>query len=284
MPCAQNALEHATIGKADDGTVDTETSEDIAVLTQKATVIQAHARGLIDRNRLNNREKYAMFQTRARAGHTFMEDGNANFNLEYNIRAVRELLKTNKETWSRCFASCTGDISDTEKKFMRIGFVSVETRTVNNTVTFSSKAELSEKSFDIGTLKVLPGKLGGIFEVKHDEHGFVDYEAFLEKALLLHEDVLRPFLVKLRDHMISVLQSLTAIESWLKEPSSDLTFIRNTFDLDESLTIPEEEEIGKTRVLKECKISDDIQVAGTFNVKQGRDQTMMRKLLTFILS
>jgi hypothetical protein len=263
--------------KDDEATVGTETSEDPVDFAQKATDIQACARGLIVRNRLNNREQLAMMQTRARAGQTINTDNQSDFDIEHNIRSVRELLKSNKEIWGRCQEGLVGENQESVRAFMRIGFETVQAATENSKVTFSSKAEQSEKSFDMHALEVLPGKLDGIFEVKYDEFGFVIYEAFLEKTLLLHEDVLGPFLDKLKNHLGGVKEILTEIDTWLIEPSIYIFFLQTIFDHGGNCKITNE-----PTILKECELSDDFQVKGVFKIKDSRDQKMLKKLLEFI--
>jgi hypothetical protein len=75
-------------------------------------------------------------------------------------------------------------------------------------------------------LEVLPGKLEGIFEVQRDEFGFMNFEGFLEKSLLLHERVLQPFLLKLKGHLEGVNTILKEIDAWLEEPMTDLAFLK----------------------------------------------------------
>lgn len=288
----------------DDATVATQersnvNKRDVYVLSQKATQIQAVARGIIIRNRMKNREQYTMSQTRAKAGHTIMKEGSLpsfelvvpKFDIEQNLRSVRELLKSNKISWERCQVSLYGKKADNKhmRSFKRVGFVTIvaSTSTKDNKMTFTSVAEESKKSFDMATLEILPGKLGGIFEVKYTKFGFIDYESFLEKALLLHEDVLGPFLAKLDDHLTIVQDILDEVDSWLSEPANDSTFIRNTFNLGDysKLMMPktkEEIRLQNTIVLKEYEILDDFQVTGSFNIKFNRDRTMLMKLLEFI--
>lgn len=263
--------------KEDEGTVGTEASEDPVLLEQKATEIQACARGMLVRSRQRNREQLAMIQTRARAGQTINTENQAEFDIESNLRSVRELLKSNNEVWGRCKEGLIGDKKNTVRTFMRIGFVTVHAATESSKVTFSSTAEQSERAYDMNALEMLPGKLDGIFEVKYDEFGFVNYQAFLEKTLLLHEDVLGPFLVKLKAHLVGVREILTEIDTWLVEPSIEWSFLESTFNLDEELKVSNE-----PIIFQECELSDDLQVKGAFKVKDTRDQKMLKKMLEFV--
>jgi len=267
-----------TVIEDEEATVGTETSEDPIVQNKKATEIQAVARGMIVRYRVKNSGKIDVMEMRERAGQTIMnEESDSVGRIEENMRGVRELLKANKATWKRCQESLIEGKNGSTRSFMRIGFVTVHTATENSKVGFTSKAEQAEKSYDMYQLEVLPGKLGGIFEVHHDEFGFVDYEAFLEKSLLLHERVLGPFLHQLKGHLEGVNGLLTEMDAWLTVPKTDLTFLRYTFGLDDTLEIAQE-----TATLKEYELQDDFQVTGSFNIQNGRDKKMLEKLLTFI--
>lgn len=262
--------------KDDEATVGTETSEEDPILQNKmATEIQAVTRGMIARK---NTEKMAMMETRERIGQIIMdEEADSIDRLGENMRSVRELLKANKSTWKRCQKRLIEGTNGSTRSFVRIGFVTVHSATENNKIVFTTRAERSEKAFDMHQLEILPGKLGGIFAVQHDEFGFVDYEAFLEKALLLHERVLGPFLHQLKEHLENVNGLLEEIDAWLTEPKTDLNFLRNTFGLGETLEIAQE-----TTTLKKFDLQDDFQLKGSFNIQSGREKRMLERLLAFI--
>ncbi|KAL3929098.1 MAG: hypothetical protein SGBAC_012359 [Bacillariaceae sp.] len=266
--------------KEDEATVGTAASELDPIIEQQAvTQIQAAARGMITRNTaVKNSEQKAVMDTRTKAGQIIMnEEDEGNECIEDNIRSVRELLKKNKATWESCQNGLIGDKDGSTQAFMRVGFKTVNIATENRNIQFTSRAEKSEKSYDMQSLEVLPGKLEGIFEVQYDEFGYVNYEAFLEKSLLLHERVLQPFLLKLKEHLEGVNTLLKDIDAWLAEPKTDLAFLRKTFELDESFEITTE-----TTTLKECELQDDFQVNGSYSVQNSRDQNQLRKLLVFI--
>ena len=54
---------------------------------------------------------------------------------------------------------------------------------------------------------------------------FIDYDAFFQRALMLHEDVLEPFLAKLKHHIQSIHVCMGGIESWLLEPKRNIEFL-----------------------------------------------------------
>ena len=47
---------------------------------------------------------------------------------------------------------------------------------------------------------------------------------------MLHDDVLEPFLVKLKCHIQSIHVCLGKIESWLVEPKDSISFLEDTFE------------------------------------------------------
>eukprot|EP00980_Cylindrotheca_fusiformis_P002054 scaffold451_cov121-Cylindrotheca_fusiformis.AAC.10 len=220
-----------------------------------------------------------MVQTRARASPPINSESRSEFSIEHNIRSVRELLKSNNSVWSRCKSGLTGENKEGVRTFSRIAFVTVYAVTEGGKVTFSSTGEQSEKLFDMHTLEVLPENLGGIFEVKTDEFGFVCYEAFLEKTLLLHEDVLGPFLVKLKDHLVEIKEVINEIDTWLAEPSIGLDFLQSTFNLGEDFKATTE-----PITFKEYVLPENIQVKGSFQLNDSRDQEMMKNMLHFVSS
>jgi hypothetical protein len=269
----------------DDGTVATEESEDPApLLAEKATVIQTQVRGMIARKKMENREQLALGCTRSRAGHTIMKDYNTKVSIEKHIRAIKATLESKKDLWGQCKGALRGEKGTYVSKFARTGFANVHVFTENDTVIFSTKTEKSEKFFDTKPLAAIPVELGGIFEVKYDEDCFVDYDLLLERVQLLHEDVLRPFLFRMKEHLESVMSCLSEIHSWLNESASHLQFLSSTFE--KELVIPEDEalktQIPTIEILKECHVSHDYQITGRFNIEEADEREMVQKMLEFV--
>ena len=95
--------------------------------------------------------------------------------------------------------------------------------------------------FGVKPLTELPANLRNVFVVQYKAEplntfmlslGFIDYDAFFQSALMLHEDVLEPFLAKLKHHIESIHVCLGEIESWLLEPKSNIEFLEETFELE----------------------------------------------------
>jgi len=87
-------------------------------------------------------------------------------------------------------------------------------------------------AFCLKSLCEIPAGLNDLFVVKYQAapyHAFIDYDAFFRTAIMLHDDILEPFLVKLKQHLESIQVCLGKIESWLLEPKSNIQFLEETF-------------------------------------------------------
>jgi hypothetical protein len=111
-----------------------------------------------------------------------------------------------------------------------------EVRVRQNPLKFNETEFITEqqrlKAFCLKSLCELPASLNDLFVVKHQAapyKAFIDYDAFFRTAIVLHDDVLEPFLVKLKQHLESIQVCLGEIESWLLEPKSNIQFLEETF-------------------------------------------------------
>ena len=191
--------------------------------------------------------------------------GEHNSDIEQNVREVRALLKINAEIFGRCMVSrvlvdddedCTDDESCTSSDdsddscfqsraryakelglltFKRSDFAEVTVRQcpTNAAVTeLITVQERDQEAFSMKPLLELPAGLNDLFVVKYQAapyHDFIDYDDFFKTAIMLHDDVLEPFLVKLKQHLESIQVCLGEIESWLLEPKSNIQFLEETF-------------------------------------------------------
>ena len=57
-----------------------------------------------------------------------------------------------------------------------------------------------------------------------------DYESYLVRAMVLHEDIMKPFLSILKNHLKQVQVALGEIEGWLLEPVQTLNWINEKFE------------------------------------------------------
>jgi hypothetical protein len=165
--------------------------------------------------------------------------GDRNSDIEQNVREVRALLKINAEIFGRCMENQLDPYYDTEVvehyTFARYDFskVSVHQHPSDEDRTeLITEQQRSLKAFCLKSLCELPAGLNDLFVVKYQAapyQAFVDYDALFKTAIVLHDDVLEPFLVKLKQHLESIQVCLGEIESWLLEPKSNIQFLDKTF-------------------------------------------------------
>ena len=115
------------------------------------------------------------------------------------------------------------------------------TTTTTHVEKLSLSSKKARKMFGVKPLTELPANLRNVFVVQYKAEplntfmlslGFIDFDAFFQSALVLHEDVLEPFLAKLKHHIKSIHVCLGEIESWLLEPKSNIEFLEETFELE----------------------------------------------------
>ena len=161
--------------------------------------------------------------------------GHVNSDIEQNFREVRVLLNINAEIFTRCMDSVEKGFTGTNAVFARSGYDVVKVRQcpTNAALTELITGQIrTQKSFSMNTLSEVPAGLIDLFVVKYQAapyQAFVDYDALFKTAIVLHDDVLEPFLVKLKQHLESIQVCLGEIESWLLEPKSNIQFLEKTF-------------------------------------------------------
>ena len=100
-------------------------------------------------------------------------------------------------------------------------------------------------------LRKIPSGLDNIFFFKMRSGPFsifVDYESFFKRSLILHEDVLGPFLAKLKEHMMSIQVCLGSIEEWIMAPKENISYLESTFGISIAETTPD----YKDELEKDC--------------------------------
>lgn len=154
------------------------------------------------------------------------------YNIEQYIQMIRALLKTNQEIWDRCKELSACVISEGKTtEFRRLGYMSIATRPYDGKTYFITEAIKQRLTFDTSPLSQLPFELKNIFEPKPvPDHGsLIDFQSLFEKSLVLHDDVLGPFLATLKTHLESVQVCMGEIEGWLMLPNETKVFIESTF-------------------------------------------------------
>ena len=156
-----------------------------------------------------------------------------------------------------------------------------------------TEQQRSLKAFCLKSLCELPAGLNDLFVVKYQAaqyHAFIDYDAFFKTAIMLHDDVLEPFLVKLKQHLESIQVCLGEIESWLLEPKANIQFLEETFGkkldiltdedlLNEGCSLDEEFECNYQVLKTYC---GPCRFETTFSIAKASDQQKLKNFLVFM--
>jgi len=155
--------------------------------------------------------------------------------VDHLVQLVEALIEMNKEIWDRCLSSRVVLISHDERDvtMKRIEYSLV---TVDSSGKISVTSKLNTKDF--GAFDLIPKKLLQINPCCNDDDTtatdrktpFPDYTAYFEKALLLHDDVLGPFLKVFKRHLEKIQVYLGKIETWLMEPEQFHQYLKDIFD------------------------------------------------------
>jgi len=169
---------------------------------------------------------------------------NVNYDIEQNVREIRALLNINAEIFGRVIDSASNYSSGESVTLTRYGFDAVKVRQSGESTEFITEPVCSEDTFPINALLHLPDNLNGVLVVQYQAapfNNFIDYNAFFRSALMLHDDILEPFLVKLKDHVESIHVLLGEMESWLLESQRKIEFIETTFGTKLETPSPDQE-------------------------------------------
>ena len=162
-----------------------------------------------------------------------------------NVREIRAILKTNAEIFNRCMPSAVisrdakrrsaglGHRGTTTLARIEINEVHTQYRGDDKTV-FVVYPKQSQHSFQTSILSNIPSELECIVPpttmYREEPHsGFIHHEAYFQSCLVLHDDILAPFLVHLKDYLMSVQICLGKIDEWIMEPNETLQFLKSTF-------------------------------------------------------
>ncbi|KAL3792445.1 hypothetical protein HJC23_001563 [Cyclotella cryptica] len=164
--------------------------------------------------------------------------------IHQNVQEIRAILKTNAEIFHRCMSSAIISRDDKRRSaglgrrgtttYARIEIDEVHSQYHGNDKTvFVVYPTQSEKSFPTGVLSNIPSELEGILKpttYREEPHSsYIDHEAYFHNCLVLHDDILAPFLVHLKEYLISVQICLGKIDEWIMEPNETLHFLETTF-------------------------------------------------------
>jgi hypothetical protein len=166
-----------------------------------------------------------------------------NYDIEHNIREIRAILKMNAEILDRCkdFMEETEIIEDDDgadssssSLFKRIAYEVVTARAWNEGTQVITHPVRTTNEFNTTPLSKLPEGLDGIIvsdNMTEDKFSsFINFGAFFEKSLILHDTVLEQFLPKLKEHLMSIQVCLGEIDAWvIQEPQKNISFLEETF-------------------------------------------------------
>lgn len=204
-----------------------------------------------------------------------------NPDIERNLQVIRAILALNCEIWERCKLHMEPfTISEDWATFQRQQFKIIRAGShFAGELSFSALYETEKKTFNIAPLCICPTIIA-IFQFEYlpypNNPRFIDFEAFLERALLLHDDVLEPFLVELKAHIESIQIVLGTIEEWLNERLVVSDFIESSFGVDLTHTFGGSGE----RKLRTCRVSGSH--VAEFHVVKESERMRLTKFLDFI--
>jgi hypothetical protein len=162
----------------------------------------------------------------------------ANYDVEQNIREIYAIINMNEEIFDRCMGdfmikSWRNGEQSWATGFRRITYEKVTTRVRNDGTQVITHPIRATKEFNTTPLSKLPQGLEDIIASSNmtGKHSFfIDFLAFFQRALLLHDTVLEPFLPKLKEHLMSIQVCLGEIDAWvIQETQENVTFLEETF-------------------------------------------------------
>lgn len=206
-----------------------------------------------------------------------------NNDVEQNIREIRALLKINSEIFARCISSATAYNGKTAT-FTRYGFYEVKVRQNQANAQFITEHVRDQQMFDMKTLSQLPDGLSNVFVTRNQaepSNMYIDYDAFFRTAIMLHDDILGHFLVKLKSHLELIHVCLGGIETWLLEPERNIEFLESAFgitlerptddDFDKECSCPPGTHIN-TDVCLKCHHNYGRHTFRRYSIRHRRDQ------------
>ncbi|KAL7469795.1 hypothetical protein ACHAXS_010041 [Conticribra weissflogii] len=217
----------------EDGSQGTASTEPLEL--ESADVIEANPKGS---GLLEPMERISL----VRAGAKEQLMGPETHDIEQNIREIESILAKNREIFDRCIGSVkckeqevgSDENYDPRTTFVRYGFEAVQTCQVGKFFKFVTVTEQRERSFYTEPLSCLPSELNpcDILKPKYKSgHAskFIDYDSFFNSSLILHDDVLSPFLAKLKTHLMDVQMCLNDVLKWLEEAHEITQFLETIF-------------------------------------------------------
>ena len=215
--------------------------------------------------------------------------------LDIAIKTVRALIVTNQEIWDRC----KDHYSVASKMFSMLRFDEVKIQEMTrSTTSISVVAKKIQKSFNLDPLTELPESVG-IFQPKKDETRHVDFNTYFSRSLVLHEDVLLPFLGELKEHLEKVQVCLGAVDEWVIGTAKNIKFLETMFDIKDIHVLPiakslctcyycerkkygscTNSETGKEYNLMSYRLPG--KVVQSFDISNEKDKLQLKRLVEFL--
>ena len=153
--------------------------------------------------------------------------------IAYQLQTIRAIIATNEEIWERC-SSRRVLVDDKEEKVVKMIksgyfkiFVEGHSMKIKHefiTETFPDLPKIPEDLAELVTPNLDPVSSSTILP---------NYKEYFDRVFLLHDDVLGPYLVKLKDYFEEVQVYLGKIEAWIMSTQTCLDFINSIFEEDE---------------------------------------------------
>ena len=108
-----------------------------------------------------------------------------------------------------------------------------------------------------------------------------NYNEYFDRVFLLHDDVLGPYLVKLKDYFEEVQVYLGKIEAWLSTSQSCLDFLNSIFEDDDVARFIRHNEAMRPRehILLQWSSGN---YQETFDITRDEEREQVKKFIEFI--
>lgn len=185
-------------------------------------------------------------------------DNGDDLDMDHLFLTTRALIVTNQEIWDRCQGSKVKGLpppSVVGYMFRRVSYTQVNVETSRE--IYNAVAHEDMHNIELIAIPKIEGKEFGppasppasltqlISAPKCADGDLPDYTQYLEKAMTLHDEVLRPFLARLKDHLETVQVYLGSIDVWLMDAASCISYLEETFKGDGvKIEIPQPFELG----------------------------------------
>jgi len=166
--------------------------------------------------------------------------------LDIVIGGIRSLIAMNDQLLLQCEKYRWESEGGFTYQRIEINSVKVESAMESEAISrIMVKTVPRRRTKDFGLPSDIPAALTDIIVYKPGRAGLPDYAKFMERALLLNNTVLKPFLHIFTIHLEGIAAFFKEVLAWTAEPDADRAFLEKTFDLDFDLCLPSVEKVRK---------------------------------------